>query len=252
MFMLALFTIAEIQKQPNSSSINEGITCKCYVCVYIYTCVCVNTSDKNSKWIKDLNARPEIIKILEEIIDKTLFDINHSKILYDPPPRVMEIKTKIDKLDLIKLKSFCTAKKWSESCSVVSDPLWPHGLFSPWNSPNQNTGVRSLSLLQGIFPTQGSNPGPPHCRQILYQLSHQGSPRILEWVAYPFSRGSSRPRNQTGISCIAGRFFTSWATREVWEEKLPWPGIEPRPRWWEPQILTSRPPGSAFAQQRKL
>ena len=111
MFMLALFTIAEIQKQPNSSSINEGITCKCYVCVYIYTYVCVNTNDKNSKWIKDLNARPEIIKILEEIIDKTLFDINHSKILYDPPPRVMEIKTKIDKLDLIKLKSFCTAKK---------------------------------------------------------------------------------------------------------------------------------------------
>ena len=111
MFMLALFTIAEIQKQPNSSSINEGITGKCYVCVYIYTYVCVNTTDKNSKWIKDLNARQEIIRILEEIIDKTLFDINNSKILYYPPPRVMEITTKIDKLDLIKLKSFCTAKK---------------------------------------------------------------------------------------------------------------------------------------------
>ena len=51
-----------------------------------------------------------------------------------------------------------------------------HGLYSPWNSPGQNTGVGSHSLLQGIFPTQGSNPGLPHCRQILYQLSHKGSP----------------------------------------------------------------------------
>ena len=73
----------------------------------------------------------------------------------------------------------------SESCSVVSASLQPHGLYSPWNSPGQNTGVSSLSLLQGIFPTQGLNPGLPDCRQILYQLSHKGSPRILEWVAYP-------------------------------------------------------------------
>jgi len=78
-----------------------------------------------------------------------------------------------------------------ESCSVMSDSLRPLGLYSPWNSLGQNTGMGSLSLLQGIFPTQGSNPGLPHCRQILYQLSHKGSPRILEWVAYHFSRGSS-------------------------------------------------------------
>ena len=58
-------------------------------------------------------------------------------------------------------------------CSVATDSLRPHG---PWNSPGQNTGVGSLSLLQGIFPTQGSNPGLLHCRWILYQLSHQGSP----------------------------------------------------------------------------
>ena len=58
-----------------------------------------------------------------------------------------------------------------ESRSVMSNPLQPHGLHSPWNSPGQNTGVGSLSLLQGIFPTQGSNPGLPHCRQIL-QLSY--------------------------------------------------------------------------------
>ena len=79
----------------------------------------------------------------------------------------------------------------------------------------QNTGLDSLSLLQGIFPTQGSNWGLLHCRRILYHLSYQESPRILEWVAYPFSRGSSQPRNQTGVSCIAGRFFTSRATREA-------------------------------------
>ena len=77
----------------------------------------------------------------------------------------------------------------------------------------------SLSLLQGIFPTQGSNPGLPHCRQILYQLSHQGSLRILEWVVYPFSRGSSWPRNWTRVSCIASIFFTSWATREAHERQ---------------------------------
>ena len=62
----------------------------------------------------------------------------------------------------------------SESRSVVSDSLWPHGLYGPWNSPGQNTGVSSSSLLQVIFPTQGSNPGLLHCRQTLYPLSHQG------------------------------------------------------------------------------
>ena len=65
----------------------------------------------NSKRIKDLNVRPETIKLLEENIDKTLSDINHNMILYDPPPRVMEIKAKINKWDLIKLKSFCTMKE---------------------------------------------------------------------------------------------------------------------------------------------
>ena len=72
------------------------------------------------------------------------------------------------------------------------------------------------ALLQGgIFPTQGSNPGLPHSKWILYHLSHHGNPRIVEWVAYAFSRGSSRPRNWTGVSSIAGRFFTSWATRKA-------------------------------------
>ena len=87
--------------------------------------------------------------------------------------------------------------------------LQPHGLYSPWNSLGQDTGVGSLSLLQGIFPNQESNPGLPHCRWILYHLSHKESPRVLEWVAYPFSSASSQPRNRTGVSCIAGGFFTN-------------------------------------------
>ena len=81
-------------------------------------------------------------------------------------------------------------------------------LAEPQGKP-KNIGVGSLSLLQGIFPTQESNPGLPHCRLILYQLSHKGRPRILEWVAYPFSKGSSRPRNPTGVSCIVSGFFTN-------------------------------------------
>ena len=81
------------------------------------------------------------------------------------------------------------------------------------DSPGQNTVICRLSLLQGIFPTQGWNPGLPHCRQILYHLSHRGSP-ILKRVGYPFSSGSYRHRNGTGISCIAGRFLTNWAISE--------------------------------------
>ena len=99
--------------------------------------------------------------------------------------------------------------KFTHSCPTLCDP------WTPWNSLGQNTGVGSLSLLQGIFPTQGLNPGPLHCRWVLYQLSHKGSLRILEWVAYPFSRGSSWPKNKTGISCIADRFFTNWAMGEA-------------------------------------
>ena len=92
---------------------------------------------------------------------------------------------------LSKKKSHWTKVNWqgmrlkhcnheSQSRSVMPDSLWPQGLCSPWNSSGQNTGVGSLSLLQGIFPTQGSNPGFPHCTWILYQLSHQESPIMLQ------------------------------------------------------------------------
>ena len=108
----------------------------------------------------------------------------------------------------------------SERCSFVSDSLWPLGLYNLWNSLGQNTGVSSLSLLQGIFPTQGLNPGLLDFRRILYQLSHKGSPRILEWVAYSFSRESSWPRSQT-------RFFANWSIREASQE------------WIHPNLSTS-------------
>ena len=105
--------------------------------------------------------------------------------------------------------------KVTQSCPTLCDP-------------GQNTGLGSLSLLQGILPTQGLSPGLSYCRQILYELSHKGSPvilqwiaypfpvdlgilqgRILEWVAFPFSRGSSQPRDQTQVSLITDGFFTN-------------------------------------------
>ena len=93
------------------------------------------------------------------------------------------------------------------SDSLQSHGLWPTRLLCRWNSPSKNTGVGCHSLLQGNVPTQGLNPGLPHCRQILYHLSQQGSPRTLEWIVYPFSSRSCRPRNQTGASCIAGNGY---------------------------------------------
>ena len=97
--------------------------------------------------------------------------------------------------------------KVAQSRLTLCDPM-----DCPWNSP---VFARILEWVafpfsRGIFPTQGSNPGLLHCRQIFfYQLSHKGSPRILEWGAYRFSIRSSQPRNRTGVSCIAGGFCTN-------------------------------------------
>ena len=101
------------------------------------------------------------------------------------------------------------------SRSVMYDSSQPRGLqptrlLSPWGFYRQEY----WTLLQGVFLTQGSNPSLLHRGQILYHPSHQACPRILEWVAFLFSKGSSQPRNWTGVSWIAGGLFTSWATRE--------------------------------------
>ena len=100
----------------------------------------------------------------------------------------------------------------TRSQSTLCNPV---RLLCPWDSPGKNTGVVCHVLLQGIFSTQGLNSCLPHCRQILYCLSHHRSSGMLEWVAYPFSWGPAWPRNQTRVSCTAGGFFTSWATREA-------------------------------------
>ena len=106
--------------------------------------------------------------------------------------------------------SFAWKWKWK-----LPGHVWLFVTLWTRNSPGQNTGVGSLSFIQGIFPTQGSNPGLPHWKQILYQVSHKGSPRLLECIAYPFSSKFSQPRNPTGVSCIAGGFFINWAIREA-------------------------------------
>ena len=120
--------------------------------------------------------------------------------------------------------------KWSKSHSVVSDSLQPHGLYSPWNFLGQNTGVGSLSLLQGFFPTQGSNPDLPCCRWILYQLSHKGSPNPM--------------RSPPNLFPDAGQDL-QWNRREftlnslnlpheiIW--KTMWISIIPRKGQWFPQ-----------------
>ena len=119
-------------------------------------------------------------------------------------------------------KKYCNAIKWvvlnyfdhctalglvTQSCLTLCHPMdcSPPGSSVHGDYPGKNTGVGCHAILQGIFPTQGLEPGLLHCRRILYCLSHQRSPRILEWVAHPFSRGTFRHRYQTRVSCIAGR-----------------------------------------------
>ena len=122
--------------------------------------------------------------------------------------------------------------EWKNNCYLVMyDYLWPLGLYSPWNSPGQNTGVGSLSLLQGIFLTQGSNSCVPHCRWILYKLSHKGSHKgsplwMKPWINFKlaycwdelrglwtlfYSLREWRPRGK-----MAEFFFFSWKSISVW------------------------------------
>ena len=118
------------------------------------------------------------------------------------------------KISQLKIDFTCKVVKidfMTENRSVVSYSLRSYGLYSPWNSPGHNTGVGSLSLLQGSSQPRDQKQVLSHCRRILYQLSHQGSLKILEWEACSSSSRSSWPRNRTGVSCIAGGFFTNWA-----------------------------------------
>ena len=97
----------------------------------------------------------------------------------------------------------------SESHSVISASLRPHGLYSPWTSPGQNTGVGCCSFLQGIFPTQGSNPGLMHCRQILHQLSHQGGPYYK--VGYGLWKSTKTTQRRNSKGCL----FSACSSRGV-------------------------------------
>ena len=121
--------------------------------------------------------------------------------------------------------------KVSQLCPTLCDPM-----NYPWNSLGQNTGVGSLSLLQGIFPTQGLNPGLSHCRGILYELGHKGSPRILEWVAKIWAHSRSWWWDREAWHAAVHRVKKVrhyWATELNWPEPipshvdLPDPGIEP-------------------------
>ena len=105
-----------------------------------------------------------------------------------------DLQGKCELESLYYVSGICFKIIWGGKLLSHPASLQPHGLYHPQNSPGQDTRVGNLPLLQGIFPTQGSNQGLPRCRQILYQLNHQESPRILEWVAYSFSRGFSWPR----------------------------------------------------------
>ena len=143
----------------------------------------------------------------------------------------------------------------------MSDSLWPHGLYNPWNSLGQNTGVGGLSVLRGIFPTQGSNPGLLHCGPILYPLSHKGSPnssvsfkrkQLSHWV-------SPGPRGLTA-SCSSMRIWVR--SVECWQPEVmemgredcsPSTVVHPPPPWvhlqgWIPNNRTSLPQMEPFTR----
>ena len=138
--------------------------------------------------------------------------VRHNLITTPPPPTVSLVRKYLQGSTVhCPFLAMYILKSESESRSVMSSPLRPHELYSPWNSPGQNTGVGSLFLLQGIFPNQGSNSGLPHCRQILYQLSHQGSPRLYRkrflsvdwwWV--------STPLHNSGLSQVSTQMSQPW------------------------------------------
>ena len=123
--------------------------------------------------------------------------------------------------------------KTSESLSVVSDSLWPRRLHSPWNSPGQNTGVRSLSLLQGIFPTQGLNPGLLHCRQIFYQLSHKGNPEYIPQILLKETEWEPQPCPSIRVGASAERAWLPSLCLNRWTPCWPLSTFI----WWQFQLV---------------
>ena len=121
---------------------------------------------------------------------------------------------------LLNLTALYTSYRWKWRLLSHIRPFATAWTIQSLYSQGQNTGVGSLSLLQQIFPTQGLNRGLLHCRQILYQLSHQGRPRILEWVAYPFFRGISWPRNQTGSPALLVDSLPAQLPGKPWDHTL--------------------------------
>ena len=157
---------------------------------------------------------------------------------------------------------------WSETHSVLSDSMWPHRLYSPWNSPGQNTGMDSCSFLQGIFPTQGQNPGPSHCRQILYQLSYQGLYIISKNFFKSHNKGHTFPGIGGGVGLVTKScptLATSWtgacqpplsmgfSKQEYWSGlpvpspgDLLGPGVESRPPALQGDSLPTELRGKPF------
>ena len=141
----------------------------------------------------------------------------------------------------------------TESCSVVSDSLWLpprlpcQELHSSWSSPGQNTGVGNLSLLQGIFPTQGSNPGLPHCRRIVYQLSHKGSPSRsgVGWFLWHWgSDNPTRAQDRISDSSVLSPSFSlsSSADKRLWQIREFWPLFQ-----MSPQVFRESFPTTVFS-----
>ena len=151
----------------------------------------------NSKWIIDLNVRPETIKLLEENIGKTLSDIHHSRILYDPPPRLLEIKAKINKWDLIKLKSFYTMKETiskvkrqpSEWEKIIANETTDKELISKiykqllqlnsrkTNDPIKKMGHKAVETTHNIISAFGL--GPANARTVQWRLKTSNQLRIV-------------------------------------------------------------------------
>ena len=136
------------------------------------------------------------------------------------------------------------SKSESESYSVMFDSSRPHGLYGPWDSPGQNTGMGRFSLLQGVFPTQGLNPGLPHCRWILYQLSHKGSPMLVSHsclTLYDPSLWTIVPQAPLSMEFSRQEYWSGQPFLSPGDLRNP--GIEPRSFALQANSLPSEPPG---------